>query len=337
MGRGLNIAFHLIDQLLPRSLTCLGPRMSTVFRSTHVAPRFLPEVDRVLPVLRSDLFSTRSSAAQRQRAQDLAWHWVGRKWARLLGAVDDRCAPQVHVHQAGAQLQAGSSNNGQTWHLAVAHREKDGGRTWLTRADVGTQKGPDGDMDVFSVVTACTPLDEAPRVLAPPGVLQLWVDRLGLDDGGMDIVGEARDVADDDQLDAFYQHVLSPQRRLPIVALCHQPRSLYYGVDPQALATAVRGVAHVACLTPQTSADVRLRWGADLAPVAGAARVYPPGLHVSITTPQAGLALAPLWCDPRPPGTPRSAEPGAYRRWLCKKLCAGSLQPRRATLAGGHA
>jgi hypothetical protein len=311
--------------------------MSTVFRSTPVAPRFQPEVDRVLPVLRSDLFSTRSSAAQRQRAQDLAWHWVGRKWARLLGAVDDRTAPQVQVHQPGAQLQAGSSNNGQTWSLAVAHREKDGGRTWLTRADVGTQKGPDGDVDVFSIVTACTPLDEAPRVLAPPGVLQLWVDRLGLDDGGMDIVGEARDVADDDQLDAFYQHVLSPQRRLPIVALCHQPRSLYYGVDPQALATAVRGVAHVACLTPQTSADVRLRWGSDLAPVAGAARLYSPNFHTGLAAAMPHHELAPLWHDPRPPGTPRSVEPGAYRRLLCQRVCGLSVgQRRRVATASGR-
>lgn len=303
--------------------------MSTVFRSTHVAPRFQPEVDRVQPVLRSVLLGTDSSRAQRQRAQDLAWQWVGSKWARLLGAVEDRSAPQVHVHQPGAQLQAGISDDGLIWSLAVAHRERDGGRTWMTRADVGTQKGPDGDVDVFSIVTACTPLEEAPRVLAPPGVLQLWVDRLGLDDGGMAIVGEARDVTDDEQLDAFFQHVLSPQRRLPIVALCHQPRSLYYGVDPQALATAVRGVAHVACLTTQTCADVRSRWGSDLAPVAGAARIYLPDFHTGLATATPDRELAPLWRDPRPPGTPRSTEPGAYRRLLCQRVCGLSVGQRR--------
>lgn len=303
--------------------------MSTVFRPSHSAPRLQPEIDRVQPVLQSVLLGTDSSAAQRRRAQDLAWQWVGSKWARLLSAVDDRSAPQVQVLQPGAQLQAGSSDNGQTWSLAVAHREKDGGRTWMTRADVGTQKGPDGDIDVFSIVTACTPLDEAPRVLAPPGVLQLWVDRLGLDDGGMAIVGEAREVADDDQLNAFFQHVLSPQRRLPIVALCHQPRSLYYGVDPQALATAVRGIAHVACLTTKTCADVRSRWGSDLAPVAGAARLYLPDFHSGLASAMSEQELAPLWRDPRPPGTPRSVEPGAYRRLLCQRVCGLSVGQRR--------
>ena len=303
--------------------------MLTATRPNAPSARLQPESDRVQPVLRSVLLSTTSSPAQRRRAQELAWQWVGSKWSRLLNAVEDRSAPAVHVVQSGAELQAGSSDNGQTWSLAVAHRERDGGRTWLTRADVGTQRSETGDVDVFSIVTACTPQDEAPRVLAPPGVLQLWVDRLGLDDGGVGIVGEAREVVDDEQLNAFFQHVLSPQRRLPIVALCHQPRSQYYGVDPQALATAVRGVAHVACLTTQTCEEVRSRWGQELAPVAGAARLYLPGFHMGMATALPNLELAPLWRDPRPPGTPRSVEPGAYRRLLCQRLCSLSVVSRR--------
>ena len=292
-----------------------------------------PETSRVRPVLKSALFSGRSSSSQRRLAQDLAWHWVGTKWARLLAAVGDRLAPEVHVMHAGAELQAAVSPDGQGWTLAVANRERDGGRTWMTRAEVKTQHGPDGALDVFTVVTACTPMADAPRVLAPPGVLQLWVDRLGLDDGGVGIVGEAREVSNDDQLDAFFRHVLAPQRRLPIVALCHQPRSQYYGVDPKALATAVRGIAHVACLTTQTCHDVRARWGAGLAPVAGAARLYPPGFATGMASAVHDTELAPLWCDPRLPGTPRAVEPGAYRRLLCQRLCALSLQGRHAAPA----
>ncbi len=299
--------------------------VNNVAHPSRPTARLQPESDRVQPVLQSTLCSANASAARRRRAQELAWSWVGDKWARVLGAVDDRSAPHVRVVQPGTELLAGSSDNGRTWCLTMAHRERDGGRTWMTRAQVSTQTGAAGDVDVFSVVTACTAMDEAPRVLAPPGVLQLWVDRLGLDDAGLAIAGEAREVSDDDQLNAFFQHVLSPQRRLPILALCHQPRSRYYGVDPQALATAVRGVAHVACLTTQTCAEVRLRWGAELAPVAGAARLYPPGFSLGMSTAQPAAELAPLWRDPRPPGTPRAVEPGAYRRWLCKQLCAWSV------------
>ena len=301
----------------------------------HPSPH-QPQTSQMRPVLQSTLFSGQSSSSQRRLAQDLAWHWVGTKWARLLGAVGDRRATDVHVRQAGAELQATVSPDGKGWALAVSHRERDGGRTWMTRAQIETQPGADAELGVFSVVTACTPMDEAPRVLAPPGVLQLWVDRLGLDDGGVAIVGEALEVSSDDQLNAFFRHVLSPQRRLPIVALCHQPRSQYYGVDPKALATAVRGIAHVACFTTQTCLELHARWGTGLAPVAGAARLYPPGFATGMASAAHDTELAPLWCDPRLPGTPRAVEPGAYRRLLCQRLCALSLDEQPAAPVAGR-
>jgi hypothetical protein len=308
-------------------------------RQNSTPARHQPESDRVQPMLKSVLHSPASTAAQRRGAQDLAWQWVGSKWPRLLNAVVDRTAAQVHVVQTGAELQASNSDDGQSWSLAVAHRERDAGRTWLTRVDVSPWASTTGTVNRFSVLTACTPMEQPPRVLALPGVLQRWVDHLGLHDGGYAVLGEAREVADDEQLDAFMGHVLSPLRTLPILALCHQPRSLYYGVDPQALATAVRGMAHVACMTTSTSAAIAQRWGSQVAPVAGAARLYKPGFSAAAAATAAQAATppgpggpdrqpcpwAPLWRDTRPAGLARNAEPGAFRRELCQKVCALSL------------
>ncbi len=319
------------------------------------APRHQPDCETVEPVLRSLLHGSKPSAEHRRRAQDLAWQWLGNKWPRLLNAVSDRSAKEVHVAVPGAELLVASHGNGQSWSLAVAHRERDGGRTWLTRAQVAAGQGVEGTdgkgsdacehrnhredrehhesreqhandrCDVFSVQTSCTALAQRPRVLAPPGVLQLWVDRLALEDGGFSVLGQTHEVFELGQLEAFFGHVQAPLRRLPIVALCHQPRSQYYGVDPQALAIAVRGMAHVVCFSTETCAVVAQQWGLHLAPVAGAARLYMPGFTAGLAAALPAARLAPLWRDPRAPGTPRNAEPGAYRRLLCQKLCEGSV------------
>ncbi len=283
--------------------------------------RLSPELDRVKPVLRTVLAAKASSIAQRRLAQDLVWHWVGTKWPRLLQAVPDRERPSLKVEAAGAELRVDSPGLG-SWCLSVAHRERNGGRTWCTQAGMSVEPTAAGEVNVFSVQTACTPLDQPPPVLALPGVLPLWLGRLDLDDDGCAVQGQALEVAEDDQRDAFFQHVLSPRRTLPILVLSHQPRSFHFGVDPKALALAVGGLAHVACLTSAIRADVARRWGADLAPVPGAARLYRPGF-----TPDnnARPECAPLWRDPRPAGTARSTDPGAYRRWLVQKVCETSV------------
>ena len=264
--------------------------------------------------------SSDSSSSQRRLAQDLAWRWVGAKWPRLLAGVTDTQAAQVHVRLPNAELLVQTSANAQTWVLQVAHRERDGARTWRTQAQVARS----GAADLLSVLTSCSALHEGPRAVAPPGVLGLWVDRLALDDGGFAVLSQAREVTDHSHLAAFLEHLLSPVRRLPIIALSHQPHSRYYGVDPAGLAEAVRGLAHVACVSPAIVAAVAQRFGPALAPVAGAARVYAPGLSLPLDAATA-QALHPLWLDPRPAGHPRNAEPGAFRRSLCRRLCAWSV------------
>ena len=271
-------------------------------------------------VVRSVLRCSASTPSQRRAAQDLAWHRVGAKWPRLRAAVVETDAAQVHVVLPNAELLVQTRADTQTWVLQVAHRERDGARTWRTKAQIA-RSGAD---DVLSVLTSCSTLHENPRVVAPPGVLGHWVERLALDDGGFAVLSQPRDVADNSQLAAFVEHLLSPERRLPIIALSHQPHSRYFGVDPAGLAEAVRGLAHVTCLSPTMVAAVAQELGPALAPEAGAARVYTPRLALPLDAASA-RALHPLWCDPRPAGHARSAEPGAFRRSLCRRMCAWSV------------
>lgn len=268
-------------------------------------------------VVRSILRSTLRSPSNRRRAQDLVWAWVSAKWPRLGVSQTDRERSQFEYSLPGAHLVVNSSSDGSAWSLAVAHSERDGARTWTTRALVAE----DGDADVMSLQTSCTDLPFAPLVVAPPRLLGLWVERLRLEDGGLAVLGEPREVSDDDQLDAFCKHVMSERRTLPIIALANSPHSRFYGVDPRGLAEAVRGMAHVAFLAPQASGQVAQRLGLDFGLVYGAARIYAP--HFS---PNEVRQDHPLLKDPKPVGAARNVDPGAFRRILCRRICAMSVE-----------
>ncbi len=268
-------------------------------------------------VVRSTLRSTTLSPSNRRRAQELVWSWVSAKWPRLVVSQIDRGRSQFECSIPGVQLAVQSSSDGTAWTLAVAHSERDGARTWMTRALVAE----DGDADVMGLQTSCTDLPFAPLVVAPPRLLGLWVERLQLEDGGLAVLGEPREVSDDDQLDAFCKHVMSERRTLPIIALANSPHSRFYGVDPRGLAEAVRGMAHVAYLSPHVSGEVAQRLGPDFGLVYGAARVYAP--HFS---PNAVQQDHPLLKDPKPAGVARDADPGAFRRMLCRRICAMSVE-----------
>jgi hypothetical protein len=133
-------------------------------------------------------------------------------------------------------------------------------------------------------------------------------------------------VGDHMQLEAFCDHVLLDKRALPVIALTNKPDSRYYGVDPRGLSEAVRGVAHVVCLTPALAADASQRLGKNLVPVPGAPRIY--GMNFSPAAipkdhPIIRPRVAAMAADVK--------DPGALRRLLCQRVCALSV-----SATGGH-
>lgn len=268
-------------------------------------------------VVRSALRCVNRSPTNRRRAQQQVWDWVCAKWPRLRPSLEEMESTQHECALPGLELSMSAREDGSEWTLSVAQAERHSARVWFTRATV--RDG--GDADLVGLETACTELDHAPHVIAPPRLLGLWVQRLDLEDAGLAVIGEARHVEDDEQLDAFCAHVLSPQRTLPVIVLSNSPHSRFYGVDPRGLAEAVRGLAHVTCMAPWLAPEVGRRFGDEFGLVSAAARIFQPGFSAN-----AALELHPLLRDLRNPGETRAADPGAFRRLLCRRICAMSVE-----------
>ena len=276
-----------------------------------------PSADRLLTVVSASLRSTRHSPANRYHARELAWRWVATKWPRLVPSASEMEAPHLERAFPGQALLASTSPDGKRWTLAIAHGERQGQRTWTTEASVTDT----GSEDLVAVRTACSDLGHAPPVVAPPKILANWVERLELDDAGLAVTGEPRLVSHSDQLETFFAQVLSRQRALPVIALTNKARSQHYGVDPRGLAEAVRGLAHVTCISSELAPMVARKWGQGFAIAHGTARIYSAGFHL-----EAAAQDHPLMRPARPNGEPSTEDPGAFRRALCRKICAMSVR-----------
>lgn len=264
-------------------------------------------------VVRSSLRSAVRSPANRRRAQGLVWEWVGAKWPKLMPSPQDMDRSHLERSVMGQALMVSTSGDGAVWTLSVANNERNGPRTWMTQARVVDA----GDADVVDLQTSCTRVPDAPLVVAPPRLLSDWVERLELEDAGLAVLGAPREVFEASQRDAFCDHVRSPQRTLPVIALVSRPNSRYYGVDPRGLAEAVSGLAHVACFSRQMAAGLVDFLGPGLGLVHGAARIYAPGFNASATT-----ADHPLVRELKAQGDSQVQDPGAFRRQLVRKILA---------------
>lgn len=262
-------------------------------------------------MVRSMLWSRCRSPEQRRLAQELVWGWIRAKWPRLMPTPFDLQRGHFQRDLGDRRLSAGTNADGSVWTLSVAYDERDGTRTWTTRALVADTP----QADAFGLETSCLDRSPAAMVVAPPKVLGAWVDRLDLDDAGFAVLGEPRVVEDAAQLKSFCSQLLSQQRGLPVIALSNRPNSRYYGVDPGGLAEAVRGLAHVACLTPDMAAEASSFLGRHLGPVPGAARIYRTGLQSDAASKDHPVVRDHNADSP-------DAHPGNFRRLLCQRVCA---------------
>ncbi len=258
------------------------------------------------------------------RARELAWDWVGARWPRLLPSPYDREKGDLHCALPGRRLAVSTSDDGRVWALEVAYTERDGTRTWRTQAMVTDA----GDVDVIGLETTCSSAASAPLVIAPPKLLGAWVENLDLDDGGLAVLGEPRMVGDEEQLGVFSTQLLSESRSLPVIALTNKPGSRYYGVDPRGLAEAVRGLAHVACITPEMAGLLARRLAGGHGPAPGAARIYRPGFSAT-----AVRGDHPLVRDATAIGPEGVRDQAAFRRLLCRKICEMSVSGNRGAAA----
>ncbi len=272
-------------------------------------------------VVRANLCSANHSPANRSRARELAWAWVAAKWPRLLPTEVQRALASFERALPGQELLVRTHDNepgvATAWSLSVAYTQRASARTWMTRVEVIDT----GKADRLSLQTACTEVPQTPLVVAPPRLLSDWVEGLNLEDDGIAVQGAPREVVDRWQLDALCKHLLSNERKLPVIALVNRPQTHYYGVDPKGLAENLRGLAHVVCIAQHLEAEIGNRFGSDLGVEQGAARIYSAGF-----SPNADLRSHPLLRDASPRGPERQVDPGAFRRLLRRKICAMSVE-----------
>lgn len=272
-------------------------------------------------VVRSKLGCANHSPANRSRARELAWAWVGAKWPRLLPTDAQTALASFERALPGQELlvrtHANEPDGATVWSLSVAYTQRASARTWMTQAQVIDT----GTADVLSLQTACTEMPQTPLVVAPPRLLSDWVEGLDLQDDGIAVQSAPREVIDHWQLDALCKHLLSHERKLPVIALVNRPQTHYYGVDPKGLAENVRGLAHVVCIAQHLEADISSRFGSELGVEQGAARIYTAGFN-----PNADRRSHPLLRDANPRSPGRQADPGEFRRLLRRKICAMSVE-----------
>lgn len=296
------------QQFEPGSIHMTATAKGVTGDETAVAP---PSVAFIRATLRSAVHSP----ANRRQAKKIVWDWIAGKWPRLVpppGLVEDRFDRSL----PGVSLCV--TTNKSAWMLELLQLERGSNRCWTTRAVVADG----GDADVVAVQTTCSDLASAP-VVAPPGVLSAWVERLDLRDAGVPVTGEPR-IVDVEELPVVEQLLCSSERRLPIVVLTNKPGTRFYGADPRGLAEAARGLAHVICLTPAAAALMAHRHGRRLAPVAAEVRIYAAGFSNSDAPEDHPLVRPPPRVSTE--GLPVPGHASAFRRSVCRRLCEMSLQ-----------
>jgi hypothetical protein len=267
------------------------------------------------PVVRSVLTSSTHSPTNRRLARELVWRWVASRWPKLMPTAQLLERPQLDSELPDQRLSVRTSADNTVWQLTVAHQQRAHMPAWMTRAVVANT----GAADVLAVETACSDITAA-RVIAAPAVLGAWVEHLQLEDGGIQLRAQPLLIEDEAQVESFRGALLRPERRLPFLLLARKSNSRHYGTDPYVLAQSVRGLAHVACLSPSTIRACGEVLEPHGRPVQGAVRMILPGY-----APDADESMSPLLELRAGRGATSGTEASDFRRRLCQQLCRVSL------------
>lgn len=269
------------------------------------------------PLTRTTLKSRARTAATRRHAQQLALRWIQDKWPRLVFGRMALEAGRLERSFPGGGLIVSTANEGASWMAEINAVARDS-RQWHTRVLLAEGR----DVDILAIQAGCMHTGSAPAAVAPPKLLAAWSEALDAHDASEPALGKPWCVTDKAEAAGLLEHLLSTQRALPVITLANKGESSHYGVDPEALATAMQGMAHVVCVTQQARAVLTSRLGAWLAPVPGAARIYGAGL-VRDDLPESH----PLVRQPdRTDSGPTPCQQTSFRQRVIRSVCATSAR-----------
>ncbi len=222
-----------------------------------------------------------STGYSREFMRETVMTWAAREWPELLIG-RDAGGIRFEAHSPCASVEVTCAVDGEyVWSLK-ATRTDVAGRVWETCVLVLGAV----DRDLLSVRTGYT----GDAILALPGArqpqfLHSLVDHLPFEDGDYPLTTVPRQVCSVAACDNLRDHLLSPRRKLPILAVATSVPSQFDAPEsPEpagaGLARALCGLVHVVSLGGVGGPCLEASLGRRMAVHAGETRLFMPGLQV---------------------------------------------------------
>ncbi len=248
--------------------------------ATRPAKRELPRTVHTTTL--TALLQEGGNGYSREYLRENVLAWGARKWPDLFDGVNEYATDDLETRLGSSQVQVvGARDGGYAWSFRGTRPDLSASRLWETRVLFLGH----GDQDLLFVSTGFLGQGDPRLLVAQPGFLCGLIDHLPFDDGGYRVCTAPRQVFNDAAFASFREHLLSPRRTMPVLALGSSPASSesrgwedFGHVDARAIARKVGGLAHVVCLGPLILDRLESWLGNDLAVQVGQARLFMPGL-----------------------------------------------------------
>ncbi|MCE9660800.1 MAG: hypothetical protein K8R60_19905 [Burkholderiales bacterium] len=299
------------------------PPVTQASRQTDAATRAPKrEVPRTLHTTTlTALLQDGGNGYSREYLRENVLAWGARKWPDLFEGRNEYADDDLETRLGASQVQVVSARDGGfAWSFRGIRPDLSASRLWETRVLFLGH----GDQDLLFVSTGFLGQADARLLIAQPGFLCGLIDHLPFDDGGYRVCTAPRQVLNEAAFASFREHLLSPRRTMPVLALGSSPASSESRdwencghIDARAIARKVGGLAHVVSLGPLVLDRLESWLGSDLAVKVGDARLFMPGLddeapepaqHPVFSPARAGLAGEPA-------GDVGSAAEAAIHAW----------------------
>lgn len=235
------------------------------------------------PTTLTALQQSPGSGYSRDYLRESVLAWARSKWPELFAGRD---AGEAGFEGRGesSRVQVAHGRRGSSWWFRGVRPDLTGSRLWETRIlFVGEE-----ERDLLLVGTGYFGDADARVLVAQPAFVCPLVEHLPFDDGGYPVCTTPRHVLDDAALANFRDHLLSPRRTLPVLALGAHPTSSESRdrdearlPDARSLARRLCGLAHVVSLGPLVLGRLERWLESELALQAGEARLFLPALEES--------------------------------------------------------
>ena len=162
------------------------------------------------------------------------------------------------------------------WSLRAEDPDKNiPGRVWTTEVGLGGERGK--PIRFSARLLASSPEAELDVQPHSPGFALQIADRFGFYTG-KELCGTRSDFIETKaDMDGFLEELTSTERALPIIVLSINESTRYPMVDPEEIARAVTGLAHVRVLSIENASRLTDEGGKTRSVFGGAIRIYYPG------------------------------------------------------------